>query len=135
MSLFRLAGWLVVVAPLAACTTNSTLDVSGTIADGGGDGDGMVVSDPPGIECTIAAGAATGTCSASFDPHTVVTLTATPSGTSSFDGWENLASGNDFDYEQTLGFQNEALLPTNPLPLDVDEDRALAVLSTFVQTN
>ena len=91
-----------------------------------------MVSEPPGIECTVTSGAITGTCSASFSDDTVVTLTATPAGDSSFNAWLNLASGTDFDYEQTLGFQNQAFLSTNPLPLDVDQDRDLVVLSSFI---
>jgi len=43
-------------------------------------GNGTVTSSPPGISCP-------GTCSASFASGTTVTLTATPSGSSSFAGW------------------------------------------------
>ncbi|HEX4452259.1 MAG TPA: hypothetical protein VH143_15390 [Kofleriaceae bacterium] len=117
MSLLRLASFLV-LAPLAACVASSS---SVTV----------VVSSPPGIDCTITSGATTGTCSAAFADFTVVTLTATPAGDSSFEGWLNLASGDDFDYEQTLGFQNQPSLATNPLAVADDQDRTLVVLSSF----
>jgi phospholipase C len=45
-----------------------------------GGGTGTVSSNPAGINCGQ-------TCSASFAPGTVVTLTATPAGNSSFAGW------------------------------------------------
>jgi hypothetical protein len=133
MSRFELVRSFLVLAPLAACVTSSSVSVTGSasVADGESDGAGTVVSYPPGIECTVTAGALTGTCSAAFDEHAVVTLTATPASASSFGGWLNLASGTDFDYEQTLGFQNQALLATNPLLLNVGDDRTLAVLSSF----
>jgi hypothetical protein len=44
-----------------------------------------------------------------------------------------MASGTDFDYEQTLGFSAQPFDATNPLPLDVDNDRDLVVLPTFEQ--
>jgi hypothetical protein len=114
----------------------STVSVTGSssVATGVSGGSGTVVSDPPGINCNIASGATTGDCSTSFDKDTVVSLTATVNGGSTFGGWLNVASGTDFDYEQTLGFQDQASLSTNPLPLDVDEDRDLAVLASFIIT-
>ena len=72
----------------------------------------------------------TGSCSASFADHAVVTLTATSTDGSTFAGWSNLASGTDFDYEQTLGFQ-QGFLMTNPLSLDVDAGRELVVFASF----
>lgn len=52
-----------------------------------GTGTGTVVSDPAGISCP-------GTCSHAFADGTVVTLTATPSAGSSFDGWTDGCSGD-----------------------------------------
>jgi len=46
----------------------------------GGSGNGSVTSNPSGINCGQ-------TCSASFDPNTLVTLTATVAANSSFAGW------------------------------------------------
>lgn len=54
---------------------------------GGGTGAGVVTSSPAGIACTITAGVVGGTCSTTFPPNTVVTLTATPSGISTFTGF------------------------------------------------
>lgn len=54
---------------------------------GGGTGTGVVTSAPAGITCTITAGVVGGTCSATFPPNTIVTLTATPAGISTFSGY------------------------------------------------
>jgi hypothetical protein len=51
-----------------------------------GDGDGTITSWPPGINCSIG-------CIASFPAGTVVTLTATPDGNSTFTGWGGPCSG------------------------------------------
>ncbi len=58
----------------------STLNVTGV-----GTGNGTASS--AGITCTIAAGVATGDCSETYNTGTSVTLTATPNGDSTFDGW------------------------------------------------
>jgi hypothetical protein len=111
----------------------STVSVLGSSpVASGNDGSGRVVSDPPGIDCTITPGNMTGDCSTSFAKNTVVTLTATPTSTSLFISWVNLASGADFDYEETLGFQAQPILMTNPFPFNVDQDRDLVLLASFV---
>jgi hypothetical protein len=50
-----------------------------------GTGSGNVISSPVGINCTSNAGI----CAANFAVGTLVTLTATPTGTSTFGGWSN----------------------------------------------
>ncbi len=60
---------------------NHTLSV--TLA---GTGSGTVSSTPAGIDCGA-------TCSADFADTTVVTLTAMPDGSSTFDGWSGACSG------------------------------------------
>jgi galactose oxidase-like protein/List-Bact-rpt repeat protein len=64
---------------------------------GGGDGNGTVTSQSgsnPAINCVVSAGtAASGTCSASYDAGTPITLTATPSSAHTFDGWSGDCSG------------------------------------------
>ncbi|MFQ5688663.1 MAG: leishmanolysin-related zinc metalloendopeptidase [Gemmatimonadota bacterium] len=59
-----------------------TLTVSGTLA-----GTGTVTSAPSGIDCTIVAGAAGGSCSAVFMENTSVTLSANTQAGSIFRGW------------------------------------------------
>lgn len=51
-----------------------------------GAGAGSVTSDPAGIDCGS-------TCTADFDPLAMVTLTATPMVTSTFEGWSGDCSG------------------------------------------
>ena len=51
-----------------------------------GTGNGTVISDLPGINCGT-------TCSGSFNPETVVTLTAAPDSGSVFAGWSGACSG------------------------------------------
>jgi hypothetical protein len=60
---------------------------------GAGTGRGSVASNPAGITCTIAAGAATGTCQANFDDGASVTLTATPDSAHTFVGWTITGGG------------------------------------------
>ena len=124
---------LISVCALASCVTSSSLTIDGSspVSSGTSSGAGRVVSNPPGIDCKITLGAITGACSASFADYTVVTLTATPSSPSSFTGWEDLASGTDFDYEETLGFQAMGFVMTNPFSMNVDKARTLEVLAAF----
>jgi hypothetical protein len=51
-----------------------------------GTGTGAVTSAPVGIDCGA-------TCTAPFDAHTVVTLTALPAGISTFAGWSGACTG------------------------------------------
>ena len=60
---------------------------------GGGTGSGLVTSVPSGINCTINAGTTGGTCTTTFPPNTVVALTSTPAGLSSFSGYTGGCSG------------------------------------------
>jgi hypothetical protein len=63
---------------------------------GMGDGTGTIASAPgltPALTCISAAGAPSGTCSATFDHGTVVTLTATPAPGSTFTAWSGACSG------------------------------------------
>ena len=76
--------------PVAALFTVASHTLSVAAA---GSGDGSVASTPLGIACVIAAGAAGGHCSAPFSAGTAVTLTADPSGGSTFAGWSGACSG------------------------------------------
>lgn len=60
---------------------------------GGGTGNGTVTSSPAGISCTVTAGVATGSCSSTHAPNTVVTLTSTPAGLHSFSGYSGACLG------------------------------------------
>jgi hypothetical protein len=53
----------------------------------GGNGAGRVVSQPTGVDCTIANGSGSGTCNAFFAVGTVVRLNATPAANSKFVGF------------------------------------------------
>src|SRR6185437_6632057 len=63
-------------------TTTAALTVLGS-----GGGSGSVVSNDGSINCVITAGVASGTCSAPFAIGAAVTLTANPSGGSTFNSW------------------------------------------------
>src|SRR6185295_7486326 len=64
---------------------------------GSGTGSGTIVSQSgllPAINCAISAGTAvSGACTASYPQGTPVTLTASPSGGHSFDGWSGDCTG------------------------------------------
>ena len=64
-----------------------------SVGPGGATGSGVITSAPSGINCTINGGNSIGTCSAQFNPGANVTLTAAPSGASSFTGWGGACSG------------------------------------------
>jgi hypothetical protein len=70
-----------------AAPANYTLTVTG-----GGSGQGTVTGN--GINCSVNAGNTSGTCSASYASGTSVSLTASPGGSSSFDGWGGSCGGS-----------------------------------------
>ena len=72
----------VYVIPVVAVAPRRTLTVSGA-----GSAYGTVTSSPAGIDCSIASGSTSGDCAEDYDAGTTVTLTATPSSVSRFDGW------------------------------------------------
>ncbi len=59
-----------------------------------GTGNGTVTDNRAKISCVTTAGVQSGTCSASYTSGTVVTLTAAPSGSSTFAAWGIACSGN-----------------------------------------
>jgi hypothetical protein len=96
-------GWTGACTGTAACvvTVDRAVTVSAvftlesmtlTVA-GAGDGDGAVAASPHGIDCTITAGGATGTCAAGYPGGTSVTLTATAASGSAFGGWDGDCAG------------------------------------------
>ena len=82
---------------LAACSSDS-----GTPAEPhqpmalalAGNGSGGVTSSPAGIACTLTGGQQGGTCAATFEAGTSVTLTATPGSGSVFQAWGSGCSGS-----------------------------------------
>jgi len=58
-----------------------------------GSGSGKVVSAPVGIDCTIASGVPNQFCGGLFSKGSEVTLTANPTGGSTFGGWTDGCSG------------------------------------------
>ena len=75
-------------------TALASFHTQGLTISGGGSGHGVVTSVPTGISCTVTAGLVGGICAATFPPNTVVVLTATPSGLSSFSGYTGACAGN-----------------------------------------
>ena len=73
-----------------------------------GTGDGTITSSPSGLHCGEV-------CTASFKEGTVVTLTATPNGNSSFEAWSGDLMGT-----------------TNPRSLMMDRDRTVTVTFTRI---
>ncbi|HYW50228.1 MAG TPA: hypothetical protein VE861_06465 [Gemmatimonadaceae bacterium] len=55
------------------------------------------------MSCAITAGVTNGTCSTTFPPNTVVTLTATPSGMSSFSGYTGACVGATCSLTTVIG--------------------------------
>jgi len=60
-----------------------------------GTGNGTVTDNFERINCTTTAGVQSGTCSASYASGTIVTLTATPSGASTFAAWGSACAGTE----------------------------------------
>jgi hypothetical protein len=60
----------------------------------GGNGSGMITSQPAGINCTVGASGG-GACSASYPVGTIVRLTAKPAAGSRFQGWRGLPGCGD----------------------------------------
>jgi hypothetical protein len=77
----------------AGHTALAVFQTQGIAVAGGGTGNGLVTSSPAGISCTIINGVTGGTCNTTFPPNTVVSLTATPSGLSSFSGYTGACVG------------------------------------------
>ena len=74
----------------------------------GGTGTGGVTSNPSGINCGQ-------TCSASFDPNTLVTLTATAAANSSFAGWTGGSCGSGPTCVVTLSASEKVTAIFNPV--------------------
>ncbi len=79
---------------VATFNTNTAPPPALTVA-GVGNGSGTITSSPAGINCTVTNGTLSGACTfSSFAVGTTyVTLTATPTGNSSFAGWWQGCSG------------------------------------------
>lgn len=100
-----LAGWLGACTGTSTCTVtmDATKNATATLAllsypvavSGIGAGAGRVTSNPAGLDCTVAAGVTSGTCSTNFTSGSRVTLTAQPGATSDFTGWAGFCTGMD----------------------------------------
>ena len=67
-------------------STGQTLSTFALTVSTGGGGSGTVSSNPSGIDCGV-------TCSANYNSGTSVTLTATPTAGSTFNGWSGACTG------------------------------------------
>ena len=92
-----------IIASAGGITRSSTITVQTAFAAAngsisiipGGSGNGRITSQLAGIDCTIAGGNGSGTCSAFFPTGTVVRLEARPAADSSFQGWRGLPGCGD----------------------------------------
>ncbi len=96
----RFGGWSngVCASSEASTCEVSLLDNDQTLAAGfvarrfvsvdlSGSGDGVVRSQPAGIECRVAEGVVSGTCEVAFDANVPVTLQSTPENGNLFGSW------------------------------------------------
>jgi hypothetical protein len=77
-------------ASLSGCTVTApqAAGATGTVSIiRGGNGHGLILSQPAGINCTITDAGGSGTCSAMYAAGTVVRLEARPADDSQFLGW------------------------------------------------
>lgn len=74
----------------------------------GGQGAGTVASAPPGLSCASSAGV----CASTFPVGTLVTLTATPTGPSSFGSWTGCTTAQNVNPCQITLVQNTFLTLT-----------------------
>ena len=87
------AGGVTTYAILTAYTQSAFSNGSIAIIPGG-NGNGLITSQPAGINCTVGASGG-GACTASYPVGTVVRLTATAAPGSTFQGWRGLAGCGD----------------------------------------
>ena len=89
------ASALILLSSALAASIARAQDYTLTVS-GAGSGTGTVTAptaaSQPAINCTIAAGVASGTCSGTYPRNTRVTLTAVASGTSTFAGWSGICT-------------------------------------------
>jgi hypothetical protein len=78
-------------ADFQVCVTGTPVANYSLSITGGGTGQGTVNGN--GINCTIAGGNPSGTCSANYPSGTAVSLTATPAGGSTFGSWGGSCGG------------------------------------------
>ncbi len=62
--------------------------------DNGSNAGGTVTSSPSGISCSCSGSSSSGTCGVKFSSGTLVSLSASPNGSSNFGGWGNGCSGS-----------------------------------------
>ena len=97
----RFAGWQGACSGTGTCnltivdaqTVAARFERSSTTLAVTGTGSGSVASTPAGIACTLASGTPSGTCSASLDAGTSVSLVATPAAGWTFAGWGGACTG------------------------------------------
>ncbi|MGH9744909.1 MAG: InlB B-repeat-containing protein, partial [Candidatus Acidiferrales bacterium] len=99
----------------ATFTTGTPPPPGATVVSAIGNGSGTITSNPAGINCAYSGTATSGTCSFTFAPNILITLTATPSATvpnSTFAGWLGVCSSLGTNTCQTFtgfGFTTTAV--------------------------
>jgi Divergent InlB B-repeat domain len=91
-------------------TALAVFQTQGVTVSAGGTGSGTVTSVPSGISCTVTAGIINGSCATTFPANTVVTLTATPTGLSSFTGYSGTCTGSGCVLTTTVGTTSSVLV-------------------------
>ncbi|HUJ83893.1 MAG TPA: hypothetical protein VLW83_18565, partial [Candidatus Acidoferrales bacterium] len=97
---------------------SSSLPQTLTVTDVG-TGSGTVTDDLEQISCVDTAGVVTGTCSANYSMNSIVNLTATPSGSSTFAGWGGACSGTGA-CSVTMGSAQSVTASFMPTPTSIN---------------
>ncbi len=120
-------------SPQTVAVTLHVVTVHTLTVDGAGAGTGTVSGG--GIACTITSGVAAGTCSKNFADGTLVTLTATPTGNSTFAGWTRDCGGLTTTCNLTITADRNATAKFNALAPAVTTTPATNITGSAARLN